>query len=136
MVLVDTSIWSMALRRRTHLNPPEQKLVNTLIDLIKDGKSALIGMIRQEILSGIRDAGTYESLREKLTDLPYVQTGLAEYDMAAEFYNRCVAKGIKASAVDMFICAAAATYQMPIFTTDADFRRYAKHLPVELFQHT
>lgn len=52
-VLVDTSVWSLALRRSAHrLNEGEAKRVTLLRDLIQDGRVRLIGPIRQELLSG------------------------------------------------------------------------------------
>ena len=136
MVLVDTSIWSLALRRRSvDLGPRDQKHVAVLTNLITEGNAALIGIIRQEILSGIRDPKVFKALRARLNDLPYLHTGPTEHDLAADFYNQCAAKGIVASAVDMLICASAASHQTSVFTTDTDFARYAKCLPIGLFKH-
>jgi predicted nucleic acid-binding protein len=51
-VVVDTSVWSLALRR----NAPDDAafVVNQLRDLITDGRVVLVGAVRQEVLSGIR----------------------------------------------------------------------------------
>ena len=54
MILIDTCIWSLALRRtRKDLNPQERKLYFRWRELVIDGSAALIGPIRQELLSGI-----------------------------------------------------------------------------------
>ncbi|MBI4006287.1 MAG: PIN domain-containing protein [Gammaproteobacteria bacterium] len=136
MVLVDTSVWSLALRRHANdLSARDQRLVEALMDLITDGKAVLIGMIRQEILSGIRDPKAFRVLRARLIDLPYLPVGLTEHDLAASFYNKCATNGIVASAVDMLICAAGVSHRMPIFTTDTDFNRYTKYLPLKLLKH-
>lgn len=67
IVLVDTPVWSLALRRRhTDLNPQERTLAQTLTELIREGRAQLIGPIRQELLSGIREENRFHKLRAYL----------------------------------------------------------------------
>jgi len=51
-VLVDSSVWSLALRRNT--TNDALSVVNVLGDLIADGRVVLVGAIRQKVLSGVR----------------------------------------------------------------------------------
>ena len=84
IVLVDTSIWSLALRRERTLSREEQGLIAELGELIKEVRVALIGPIRQELLSGISSGEQFRILKEKLhafKDLPVTQT---DYERAAE----------------------------------------------------
>jgi predicted nucleic acid-binding protein len=55
-VLVDTSVWSLALRRNKNavLSPEQQSVVTALADLMQDGRAVMMGAIRQELLSGIK----------------------------------------------------------------------------------
>ncbi|MDO9027304.1 MAG: hypothetical protein Q7U68_00335 [Candidatus Roizmanbacteria bacterium] len=62
-VLVDTCVWSQSLKHKT----PNIELANKLKDLITDGRIAMIGPIRQELLSGISDTKQFEKLKEKLS---------------------------------------------------------------------
>jgi hypothetical protein len=56
MVLVDTPVWSLALRRKPDdLNPRQRQLTETLAELIREGRVQLLGPVRQELLSGIRE---------------------------------------------------------------------------------
>ena len=59
-VLVDTSIWSLALRRHGAISQEDQALVNGLSELINEVRVALIGPIRQELLSGISNQTQFE----------------------------------------------------------------------------
>ena len=53
-VLVDTSVWSLALRRkRETLGDNERVLVRELSELIREGRAKVVGLVRQELLSGI-----------------------------------------------------------------------------------
>jgi len=92
----------------------------------------LIGPIRQELLSGIRHKIQFERLQERLDDFLCFEMRQSHYDRAAECFNACRAHGISAGSVDMVICASAIQHDVHIMTTDPDFSRYAKHLPIHL----
>jgi predicted nucleic acid-binding protein len=131
-VLVDTSVWSLALRRSGALSPENQVAVAELNELIGEVRVAMIGPIRQELLSGISSAEQFDALREKLRafdDLALTQT---DHEKAAEFYNVCRKAGIQGSHTDFLICAVAASRGFAIFTCDNDFIRYAGHLSISL----
>jgi len=133
-VLVDTTIWSLALRRR----PPsrslrETNLVKTWEELVREGRIVLLGLIRQEILSGIADERQFERLRDALAPFSDEVVLTNDHVRAAEHFNRCRATGIAGSPVDFLITAIAERLTIPIFTTDLDFPRFARHLPIHLF---
>ncbi len=129
-VLVDTSIWSLALRRPQ--SAEDDPFVVELKELIGELRVAIIGPIRQEILSGIKTQSQFEKLRDHLQafiDLPLVQ---ADYERAAEFFNACRSKGVQGSNTDFLICAVAERYDLVVFTIDNDFQLFKKHIPVSL----
>ncbi len=128
-VLVDTSVWSEVLRRRTRT---ESESTAELTSLVQDGRVAMIGAVRQEILSGIKERPQFERLREHLSAFPDVEITTADYEEAAAFFNRCRAKGIHASNTDFLICAVAVRNEFAIFSTDQDFTKFAKILPIVL----
>lgn len=133
MVLVDTSIWWLALRRRPkHLSPEAETLKEELAELIREGRVRLIGPIRQELLSGIREETQFKQPRVRL--LPFEDTRLEarDYEEAARCSNICRAAGVAGSSVDFLICATAMERRWPVFTTDRDFEKYARHLPIQL----
>ena len=133
-VLIDTPIWSVALRRKKSLSREERLLIAELNELINEVRVVLIGPIRQELLSGISNDEQFRILKEKLRpfeDLALTQT---EYERAAEFYNVCRKAGIQGSQIDFLICSVSAGSEVPIFTTDKDFLSYKKHLPISLYQ--
>ncbi len=130
-VLVDTTIWSLALRRQRPM-PKEQILIDELSELIEELRAVLIGPVRQEILSGIPDPAKFELVRQHLDafdDLPIVE---ADYEEAARVFNACRKEGVQGSHIDFLICAVAIRHSVAVFTTDKDFKNYAKHLDLEL----
>jgi predicted nucleic acid-binding protein len=132
-VLVDTSIWSLALRRKSQdLNPAETAAVSELTNLIKEGRARIIGLVRQELLSGIKTASQYEKLRTVLRSFPDEPISTADYEAAAKASNDCRARGVVVSVSDILICAIAIARDWSIFATDPDFKSYAKILPLKL----
>lgn len=85
-VLVDTPIWSYALRSK---NKAYQFEIDTLTSLIRDQRAIIIGPIRQEILSGYSDPHKYLTIREKLTYFKNTPILDGDYELAAEFCNKC-----------------------------------------------
>ncbi len=132
-VLVDTSIWSLALRRKAHnLNPVEGAAVAELTNLIKEGRARIIGLVRQELLSGIKTAGQYEKLRVVLRSFPDEPIATADYEAAAKASNDCRAHGVAVSVSDILLCAMAIARDWSIFAADPDFKSYARFLPLKL----
>lgn len=133
IVLVDTTIWSLALRRRREaLSREEAALVEEWARLVRSGRAALAGPIRQEVLSGIRSPEVFAAMQEQLGKFRYLAIVPSDYDQAARFFNECRASGVAATAIDMLVCALAHRCETPIFTTDRDFRRYAECLAIQL----
>ncbi len=132
-VLVDTSIWSLALRRKAHdLNPVERAAVAELTNLIQEGRARIIGLIRQELLSGIKTPSQYEKLRAVLRSFPDEPVTTADYEAAAKAGNDCRARGVAVSVSDILVCAIAIARDWSIFAADPDFKSYARILPLKL----
>jgi predicted nucleic acid-binding protein len=131
--LVDTSVWSLALRRQPKdVSAAERQVVSELADLTREGSTRIIGLIRQELLSGIRTTAQYEKLRIALRAFPDEPIDTSDYELAAGVGNACRARGIAASVVDALICQVALSRKWSIFTTDPDFEDYARVLPIKL----
>lgn len=132
-ILVDTSLWSLALRRKPQdLSTRETSFVNELGELIREGRTRILGLIRQELLSGIKTIEQYEKLRATLRAFEDEAIDTSDYETAANASNQCRTKGVTVAAVDALICAIGAQRNWPIFTTDPDFTNYATILPIKL----
>lgn len=132
MVLVDTSVWSSFLRRKIKSsNVP----VETLRHLIANNQVCLTGIVRQEILSGIREQAQYNKIADILNGFPDLLATSEDHTLASLFYNTCRSKGIQGSHIDYLICAQAVNGTMAILTEDTDFKEYAKYLPIDLMEN-
>jgi hypothetical protein len=133
-VLVDTPVWSLALRRKpADLNPLERRLIEALAELVREGRVQLVGPVRQELLSGIREEAQFRRLRDYLRAFPEQVLAAEDYEEAAQMNKRCRNRGVAGSAVDFLICAAAQRRGWSILTTDRDFQNYAAVLPLRLY---
>jgi hypothetical protein len=129
-VLVDTCIWSKVLRHKS----PGTDLSKKLQELIRNARVAIIGPIRQELLSGISQSKQFNELKETLSCFEDVPLNTEHYEKAAEFCNICRRKGVQGSTIDFLICAVAIMENLVIFTVDKDFENYKKYLPLRLIK--
>jgi predicted nucleic acid-binding protein len=133
-VLVDTPVWSLALRRKdADLNARERVLTRALAELIREGRAQMMGAIRQELLSGIREEERFHKLRNYLRAFDEPGIEVLDYEEAARMHNLCRARGIAGSAIDFLICAVAERRDWHIFTTDRDFERYGRVVGLKLY---
>lgn len=130
-VLVDTCIWSQALRRENTL---ENAYIQELKELIQEVRAQLIGPIRQELLSGIKSEKQFHRLRDHLRAFEDIELMTEDYETAAEYFNTARRKGIQGSNTDFLICAVAIHRDMAIFTTDKDFEYFKAIFSIELHQ--
>ena len=128
-IIIDTSVWSLALRRQRSAGAAEAL---ELAELVREGRVAMMGPVRQELLSGVQRELQYESLRGYLRAFPDIALEAEDYEEAASFFNRCRTKGIQGSNTDFLICAVAARRRFGILTVDSDFLHFAKLLPIDL----
>jgi predicted nucleic acid-binding protein len=133
-VLVDTSVWSLAFRRTRASSRWDAQMVEELTELIQEGRALLFGPIRQELLSGISDVRQFNTLRNGLRAFTDLSIHEPDYERAAEFSNSCRRAGVQGSHIDFLICSVAAGNSAAILSTDKDFSRYARHLPITLHE--
>lgn len=132
-VLVDTPVWSFALRRKPRaISDRENRLKGELEDLIREGRAQLLGPIRQEILSGIKEESQFNRIKDYLRGFsdPVLQT--EDFEDAAQCNNMCRAQGIVGTPVDMLLSAVALRRDWALFSSDGDFKHYSRAIPLRL----
>jgi predicted nucleic acid-binding protein len=135
-VIVDTCIWSLSLRRanQARLNGQEQKMVTDLKEAIRDRRAAIVGPIRQELLSGIRDKAKFIQTQDLLDPFLDEEIIPADYVEAARLFNSCRDHGVECGPVDILICSVAIRSGYGILTTDQGLTRCIEVLRSEGFQ--
>lgn len=129
-VLVDTSVWSLALRKNSDL---DNNIIKELNELIHELRVVIIGPIRQEILSGISDLNKYNLLKDKLRSFEDTPIETEHYELAAYLFNQCCKNGTQGSHIDFIICAVSIKNNLSIFTLDNDFEKFKKYIDIKLY---
>jgi predicted nucleic acid-binding protein len=133
MIVLDTSVLSLAFRRRIR-GSEVPAVALRLTDLItRDVPLAIPGIVLQELLSGVRAAAQFARLQILLEGFPTSLATRATHLLAAELANRCRRGGVATSAADCLIAAHAIEQDGELFTTDGDFVAMAAKCTLRLF---
>ncbi len=129
-IVIDTSVWSHALRRRG-VEPDAQAA--KVAELLREGHTVLLlGVILQEILHGMRCSGSFDRVKSKLDVFRMLILKRDDYIAAAELRNLCRANGVQVSTVDAQIAAACIEHNCALLTDDQDFEHISRFCPLQL----
>ena len=128
--LIDTSIWSEALRRKDKSVNSSETVLRKIID--NNDEIVVIGIILQEILSGISNPKLFAEIRSILNDFSYLEIVKDDYIYAAELRNKCKQKGITAGSFDFLIASVAIRNKLILVTYDSDFVNISKHTDLKI----
>jgi len=133
VILLDTTILSLAYRRH-HKVEPEPPAIEILRQMILDDVPlAVPGIVLQEVLSGVRTEAQFERLKRLLEAFPIMTAEPRHYVLAAKIANACRRKGVATSTVDCLIAALATSSDASLFTLDQDFVRMVPLCGMKLF---
>lgn len=129
-VLVDTSVWSLALRRQ---GPADHVTVAKLTTFLDSGDEVLLtGLILQEVLQACRNERAFQKFAVYLEPFRLLALDRSNYLLAARIHRTCRSTGVSASTADSQIAAAAIEHKCHLLTADRDFERIAEHCSLEL----
>jgi predicted nucleic acid-binding protein len=130
-LLVDTSVWSLFLRRDRPANVPE---VDALIHALETGDRILCtGLILQELLQGFSGPKARRQIIERYAAFPLLNPDREDHIAAAELRNLCRARGVQAGTIDALLAQLCIRYELTILTTDVDFEHIAKHTSLQIW---
>jgi hypothetical protein len=121
----------MRRRKGAVISGDEQLVLASLTEIIKVGRVAIIGPIRQEVLSGIKYLVQFEKLRFALEAFPDEPLTTLHHEEAARLYNLCRSRGVECGSTDILICAVAVQTQWTILTYDHGLKRCVEVLRSE-----
>lgn len=129
-VLVDTSVWSLALRRR---RPPDDPHVRELRRVLLTERVATTGIIVQELLYGVTSSSAQEQIHRQFASLDYVTPSYDDHVAAARLHYRLRSAGVQVSSADALIAHLAIARDLILLTTDQDFYHAAPHVPLHVW---
>ena len=133
-LLIDTSVWSEALRRKEKSLNSSETLVRRIIE--NNDEIVIVGIILQEILSGITNEKLFLEIQNILNDFSYIEITKEDYIHAAELHNKCKQKGITAGSFDFLIASVAIRNKITLVTYDNDFKNISKYTELRILDET
>lgn len=131
-LFVDTSVWSLTLRRDA---PGEVSEVVALIRAIERGDALLTtGLILQELLQGFSGPKSRELILEHFAALPLLVPDRDDYVAAADLRNACRRSGLQVGTIDALLAQLCIRYELTLLSTDRDFVAVASLSPLKLWQ--
>jgi predicted nucleic acid-binding protein len=131
-LFVDTSVWSLALRRDRPAESPE---VAFLARALESGDAVFTtGLVLQELLQGFRGARARERILERFAALPCLVPDREDHVRAADLRNVCRRRGVQIGTIDALLAQLCIRRKLTLLTTDADFARVARIQPLSLWR--
>ena len=133
-LFVDTSVWSLALRRDAEQRGRE---VERLADALTRGQPVLTtGLVLQELLQGFQGPKDRQAILDRFEPLPLIVPDRGDHVAAAELRNECRRHGIQVGTVDALLAQICIRHDLVMLTTDSDFERVAAHSELALWKGT
>ena len=130
-LFVDTSVWSLALRRDQTSEGAE---VGMLIRALKDGEALFTtGLVLQELLQGFAGPKSMDQIVERFSALPLIVPDRDDHVQAAELRNHCRRKGVQIGTIDALLAQLCIRHDLTMLTADQDFRRITKHAELKVW---
>jgi predicted nucleic acid-binding protein len=128
---VDTSIWSLALRRDS---PAPGREVRALVHAIEGGETLLTtGLVLQELLQGFSAPKSRDQILDRFSSIPLLVPDRDDHVRAAELRNHCRRSGVQAGTIDALLAQLCIRHDLTMLTADEDFRRIADHSKLKLW---
>jgi predicted nucleic acid-binding protein len=122
-LFVDTSVWSLALRRDTPASTPH---VQMLIDAIESGETIITtGLVLQELLQGFHGPKARDQLLDRFSALPSIMPDRNDHIEAADLKIQCRRSGIQIGTIDALLAQLCIRHGLTMLSTDRDFERIA-----------
>jgi len=131
-LLVDTSVWSLALRRDS---PVAAKEVKALVRAIEAGDAIMTtGLVLQELLQGFFGPKDRDLILDRFSAIPLLAPDRDDHVGAADLRNRCRRSGVRVGTIDALLAQLCIRHDLTILTTDNDFGHIANHSPLRVWK--
>jgi predicted nucleic acid-binding protein len=130
MILVDTSVWSLALRRDAGAGEPE---VLALEDALLGNEVVVTtGLVLQGLLQGFSMPKAQAQIVQRFAALPLIQPDRNDHVAAAGVRNTCRRGGVRIGTIDALLAQLCIRHELTLLTTDKDFVQAARHCPLSI----
>ena len=131
-LFIDTSVWSLALRRDT---PPQTAALRMLVRAIESGETLLTtGLVLQELLQGFSGPKARVQILNRFSAVPLLVPNRDDHGRAAELRNRCRRAGVQIGTIDALLAELCIHHDLTMLTTDNDFMHMTKHCALKVWK--
>ena len=130
-LFVDTSVWSLALRRDSSGDGPERGRLREA--LASQEAVYTTGLVLQELLQGFRGPKARDSIVERFAVLPMIVPDRDDHIAAADIRNMCRRHGVQLGTIDALLVRLCLHHDLEMLTTDGDFHHAAGHTPLRIW---
>jgi predicted nucleic acid-binding protein len=130
-LFVDTSVWSLALRRDVEAVVPEVRALKNA--LTEGGQIVTTGLVLQELLQGFSGPKSNADIIDRFTAIPFIAPDRADHIAAANLRNTCRRSGVQVGTVDAILAQLCIRHQLILLSTDNDFRNMARHVELRVW---
>jgi len=133
-LLVDTSVWSLALRRDGAVTTPEVAALREAIE----GSDVVVttGLVLQELLQGFNGPKDRQAIMDRFGALPLIQPDREDHVAAAEVRNACRRSGVQMGTIDALLIQLCGRHDLTLLSADKDFSNAAAFVPFKLWVRT
>jgi predicted nucleic acid-binding protein len=131
-LLVDTSVWSLALRRDRDAALPQLAALRAALE--GDDIVVTTGLVLQELLQGFAGPKARSDIIERFAALPIVVPDRQDHIDAAALRNTCRRAGVQLGTIDALLAQLCLRHRLTLLTTDQDFLHAAAHCPLKVWQ--
>lgn len=133
-LLVDTSVWSLALRRDAEIQTLEVVALRNA--LLGTDQVFSTGLVLQELLQGFAGPKARDSIVERFAALAFIEPGRQDHIDAAEVRNACRRHGVKIGTIDALLIQLSRRHDLQLLTADNDFKLASLHIEFKLWGPT
>jgi len=130
-LFVDTSVWSLALRRDAPTAVPQ---VVALADALGGETVLTTGLVLQELLQGFAGPKAGAQILERFSAVPLLVPDRDDHIQAAALRNACHRAGVQVGTIDALIAQLCIRHVLTLLSADQDFENIARHTPLEVWR--
>jgi Predicted nucleic acid-binding protein, contains PIN domain len=131
-LFVDTSVWSLLLRRDRPADVPQ---VGALVRALESGERVVTtGIVLQELLQGFSGAKAHDQIVDRFAAFPLVVPDREDHVAAAGLRNLCRKRGVQIGTIDALLAQLCLRHELVLLTSDEDFNHLAKHSALNVWK--